>query len=189
VVRSPNGEGREREVANHLRKSGFEEFVPVYRARRGTREGKEVDLALFPGYIFCRFEFEKRLPVLLAPGAKRIAGRGRQASPVPPGEVEALERVVRSGVPLSPFPYFKGGERVRVQQGSLAGLAGTLLESGNSWRLMLSVELLKRSAAVEVDRTVVAPLVPNAGPAQRIWVGVWWPGSPAGRAGFVKSPE
>jgi len=150
--------GREKAVASQLREKGYEEFLPVYRSRRQWCDRvKELELALFPGYLFCRFDFNQRLPILITPGVQMIVGTGKLPAPVNEAEIEALRRVVASGTQAEPHDYLAVGQRVRIRAGSLAGLEGILVEAKNSWRMILSVELLRRSVAVEVDRAALAP--------------------------------
>jgi transcription antitermination factor NusG len=154
--------GREKAVAVQLRSKGYEEFLPVFRSKRQWSDRvKELDLPLFPGYLFCRFDFNHRLPILITPGVKLIVGSGKLPMPVTDAEVEALRRVVASGAAAEPHDYLSVGQRVRIREGSLAGLEGILVEAKNSWRMILSVELLRRSVAVEIDRAVLAPAVPR----------------------------
>jgi transcription antitermination factor NusG len=150
--------GREKAVAAQLRSKGFEEFLPLYRSRRQWCDRvKELELALFPGYLFCRFDFNHRLPILVTPGVQMIVGTGKLPTPVSDAEIEALRRVIASGVAAEPHEYLAVGQRVRIRAGSLAGLEGILTEARNSFRMVLSVELLQRSVAVEVDRADIAP--------------------------------
>jgi len=153
--------GREKAVAGQLRSKGYEEFLPVFRSKRQWSDRvKELDLPLFPGYLFCRFDFNQRLPILITPGVKLIVGLGKLPTPVSDAEIEALRRVVASGAPAEPHDYLSVGQRVRIREGSLAGVEGILVEAKNSWRMILSVNLLQRSVAVEVDSAVLAPAAP-----------------------------
>jgi transcription antitermination factor NusG len=157
--------GREKAVASQLQSKGYEEFLPLYRSRRQWCDRvKELEMALFPGYLFCRFDFNHRLPILITPGVQMIVGTGKLPTPVSDAEIEALRRVIASGAPAEPHEYLAVGQRVRIREGSLAGIEGILAEAKNSWRMILSVELLRRSVAVEVDRAVLSPVGPP--PAQ-----------------------
>lgn len=161
--------GRERLVATQLQGKGYEEFLPVYRTRRQWSDRiKELELPLFPGYIFCRFDFNDRLPVLVTPGVKTIVGYGKTPIPVSENEIENLRRVVASGAVAQPHSqYLTVGERVRIREGSLAGVEGILVDVKNSWRIVLSVELLQRSVSVELDRAAIEPVLSKRGPAAR----------------------
>jgi transcription antitermination factor NusG len=151
--------GREKSVASQLQGKGLEDFVPVYRTRRRYSDRmKELELPLFPGYIFCRFDFDNRLPVLVTPGVQLIVGFGKMPTPVADSEIEALRRVVASGAAQPHHQYLTIGERVRVREGSLAGVEGILVDVKNSWRIVLSVELLQRSVSVELDRAAIEPV-------------------------------
>ncbi len=151
--------GREKSVATQLQAKGLQEFLPVYRTRRRYSDRtKELELPLFPGYIFCRFDFNNRLPVLITPGVQMIVGFGKMPTPVADDEIENLQRVVASGAAQPHDHFLTVGERVRVKEGSLAGVEGILVDVKNSWRIVLSVELLQRSVSVELDRAAIEPV-------------------------------
>jgi transcription antitermination factor NusG len=151
--------GREKFVSGQLQAKGYEEFLPVYRTRRQWSDRvKDVELPLFPGYLFCRFDFNQRLPILVTPGVKTIVGFGKAPTPVSESEIENLRKVVASGAAAEPHhAYVAVGERVRIREGSLAGVEGILVDVKNSWRIVLSVELLQRSVSVELDRAAIEP--------------------------------
>lgn len=152
---------REKHVAEMLRGKGYEEFVPVYRSiRKWSDRYKQIDLPLFPGYVFCRFDPAWRLPVLTTPGVLQVVGNGKLPVPVEDREIEALKMVVGSRLQVEPWPYLRVGERVTIESGALAGLEGILQEVKKSCRIVVSVELLQRSVAVEVDRAWVRPVSP-----------------------------
>src|SRR5215831_9090524 len=120
--------GRERLVSTQLQSKGYEDFLPMYRSlRKWSDRTKELELPLFPGYLFCRFDFSNRLPILITPGVKLIVGYGKIPTAVEPDEVESLRRVVASGASASPWPYLSAGQRVRVTEGALDGVEGILL--------------------------------------------------------------
>jgi transcription antitermination factor NusG len=151
--------GREKAVSAQLQHKGFEEFLPLYKSRRQWSDRKkELEFPLFPGYLFCRFDFSNRLPILITPGVKLIVGYGKIPTPVTEAEIDSLRRAVDSGAEATPWPYLSIGQRVRVREGSLAGVEGILIQVKNSWRIVLSVELLRRSVAVELDRGAIVPL-------------------------------
>jgi transcription antitermination factor NusG len=163
--------GREKAVASQLQSKGYEEFLPLYRSKRQwTDRTKELELALFPGYLFCRFDFNQRLPILMTPGVMLIVGYGKIPTPVGDVEIEALRRVIASGAAAEPHDYLSVGQKVRVREGSLCGVEGILLQVKNSWRIIVSVELLRRSVAVELDRAAIAPVLPGPSPAHRGFV-------------------
>ena len=143
----------ERTASRYLRDKGHEEFSPVYRARRRWSDRwKEMELPLFPGYIFCRFSYEERLSVLGTPGIKSIVGFARTPCPAPDTEIAAIRQMVDSGRRIQPWPHLRIGERVRIEEGCLRGICGILVRERDCWRVVVNVELLERSVAVEIDR-------------------------------------
>jgi transcription antitermination factor NusG len=150
---------RENLVAAHLKGQGFECFLPLYKSvRRWSDRMKELEQPLFPGYLFCRFDFQNRGPLLMTPGVIQIVGVGRTPMPVDESEIGALRQTVLSGFPNQPWPYLGVGERVRVNYGSLSGLEGILVNFKGSHRIVLSVTLLQRSVAMEIDLEWVTPV-------------------------------
>jgi transcription antitermination factor NusG len=138
-------------VARHLSGMGYEEFLPLYVCRkRWSDRIKEAHAPLFPGYLFCRFNPENRLPILKTPGVLQIVGYNRQPIPVEEDEIRSIQTLVTSGIPNQPWPFLKG-EKVRIESGPLRGLEGVLVEFKGARRLILSVSLLQRSVAVEMD--------------------------------------
>jgi transcription antitermination factor NusG len=150
---------REGLVANQLRGQGYECFLPLSKSvRRWSDRMKEVELPLFPGYLFCRFDLHNRGPLLMTPGIRQIVGVGRTPMSVEESEVEAIRQALASGLPSQPWPFLQIGERVRVSHGSLKNLEGILVNFKGSNRVVLSVTLLQRSVAMEVDLSWVTPL-------------------------------
>jgi transcription antitermination factor NusG len=156
----------EKAAALSLGRQGFEEFVPVHRVRRRWSDRvKDVDAVLFPGYIFCRFPRHDRLRVLNSPSVESIVGFGKTDIPVDDAEIHAVRTLVASGRPLAPWPFLRIGQNVAIESGPLAGVRGVVLRDPDSWRVVVSVEALDRSIAVEVDRDVISlersmPLAP-----------------------------
>lgn len=149
----------ERVVASALRGKQIEEFLPVYRKRsRWSDRVKEMELPLFPGYVFCRADLSGGPTLVTTPGVIGILKFGSTLAIVSDSEIQALQAVLRSGVPASPWPYLAIGQTVRIDCGALAGIEGILLQTKNDCRVVLSVEVLCRSVAVEVDRDRVTPL-------------------------------
>ncbi len=146
-------------TATVLRGKGLEVYLPTYILRR--RAGKRTTLVhqpLFPGYIFSRLDLNNRLPVLVTQGVVAIVGFGGRPMPLPDNDVLNVQRMVESGQLAEPVPYLEVGQRVRVFEGPLAGVDGFLERYKGSDRLILSIALLQRSIAVEVDRETVEPL-------------------------------
>jgi transcription antitermination factor NusG len=139
-------------VAAHLGGKDYEWFLPLYKSRnRWSDRWKEIKRPLFPGYLFCQFNPLNRVPILTIPGVTRIVGTGRNPIAIEGAEIAAIQATVKSGLPSQPWPYLRIGRRVRIEYGPLSGLDGILLEFKGEHRLVLSVSLLQRSVAVEVD--------------------------------------
>jgi transcription antitermination factor NusG len=129
----------------------------MYKARRRWSDRiKEVEAPLFPGYLFCRFNPHDRLPILKTPGLTQIVGYNHIPIPVDEEEIQAIRMMVASGVPNQPCPYLAVGNRVRIESGALRGLEGILMELKGKRKLVLSITLLKRSVAVEIDCEAVS---------------------------------
>jgi len=146
----------EKLAAKHLRDKGYEEYVPLYRStRRWSDRIKTVEMPLFSGYIFCKFDIQDRLPVLVVPGVLSIVGMGKVPETIPESQISSLQQLVASGNQCGPWPFVQAGRIVSVTRGPLAGLKGTVIEVKSSLRLILSLPLLQRSVAVEIDRDCV----------------------------------
>jgi transcriptional antiterminator NusG len=151
-------------VVDHLKGKGYEWFLPLYKMRRRWSDRiKEVDAPLFPGYLFCRFDPHNRLPILKTPGVTQIVGYNHVPVPVDEQEIEAIRRLVASGVPNFPCAYLEVGSKVRIEAGALRGLEGILTELKGKRRLVLSITLLQRSVAVEIDSDAVSVVHAPAG--------------------------
>ena len=151
----------EKAIASTLLNKGYEGFLPLYRHRsRWSDRMKEVQLPLFSGYLFCRLDLNRRLPVLITPGVMHIVGIGKIPHPVDEFEIAALQSIVVSGLQAEPRSYLSIGERVRIELGPLAGTEGILTSLKGSSRLVVSVSLLQRSVSVEIDESWVVPVDP-----------------------------
>jgi transcription antitermination factor NusG len=148
----------ERAVRLALEFNGFEALAPTYRARRRWSDRvKEVDLPLFSGYVFCRFALAERIQVVDAPGVTKVVEFGGTPAEVSEAEIVAIRAVMASKLPVRPWPYLKLGDRVRVEHGPLRGIEGTLLREvvREKWQLVIGVEMLQRSLAVELESEMV----------------------------------
>jgi transcription antitermination factor NusG len=152
----------EKTVAMIARNKGFEEFLPIQQSRRRWSDRvKSVELPLFPGYVFCRLDPEHRLPLLTIPGALQMVGIGKMPVAIDDLEIAAIRAAVQSGLLIEPWPFLEVGQRVQLQEGPLAGLEGLLVEVRKQQRIVVSVSLLGRSVAVEIEREWVRPLDVN----------------------------
>jgi transcription antitermination factor NusG len=146
-------------VASSLRARGLEPFLPLYRSRRRWSDRTRIlELPLFPGYVFCRLSPEFLFRVLTSPGVIDIVGIGKRPCALEDEEIATIQRMVHSGQGVEPWPYLKTGQRVRILAGPLCGVEGVLVSIKNQLRLAVSVHLLQRSVAVEVDRDSVGPV-------------------------------
>jgi transcription antitermination factor NusG len=149
----------EKVVAMMAQNKGFEEFVPLYQSRRRWSDRlKSLELPLFPGYIFCRLDPRHRLPLLTIPSVLHFVGIGKIPVPIEDAEVAAIQKAVRSGLLTEPWPFLELGQRVRLEDGPLAGLEGILIGPAKQQRVIVSVTLLKRSVAVAIERHWATPL-------------------------------
>jgi transcription antitermination factor NusG len=139
---------------------GFEALAPTYRARRRWSDRvKEIDLPLFAGYVFCRFPFTERIQVTDAPGVAKVVEFGGAPAEISEAEIAAIRIAMASKLPLRPWPYLKPGDRVLVEHGPLRGVEGTLLrEESNCLQLVIGIEMLQRSLAVQMEADMVTPV-------------------------------
>jgi transcription antitermination factor NusG len=149
---------QEKTIAAALLSKGYEGFLPLYCTEgRWSDRIKELSFPLFPGYLFCRFDINNRLPILITPGVVRVVGTGKYPCPVDEEEVSAIQAVVASGLQVEPVPYLQEGQKVRIEHGSLFGVEGILAGRRGPARLVVSVTLLQRSISVEIDERWVKP--------------------------------
>jgi transcription antitermination factor NusG len=149
---------RERVTAQALEGKDYEVFLPVYRESRYRNQvERSVEVPLFGGYLFCRFDPKYRLPILTVPGVVHIVGFGKTVQPVDEQEIAAVFDVVRSGLAVSPHTYLPVGRQVRIGKGPLRGTGGIILENKDGRRLIVSVSLLQRSVAVELEPDWIEP--------------------------------
>lgn len=145
----------EKSVEQILRRKGFETFLPLYTATHRWKDRfKELALPLFPCYIFIRGQSERRLDLVTTPGLHSLVGFAGRASFIPEAEIEAIRRVIELDVKVEPHPFLRSGDRVRIKSGPMEGIEGILVRKKGRSRLVLSIELLQNSAAVEVDSFV-----------------------------------
>jgi transcription antitermination factor NusG len=146
----------EKAIAQILSAKGLEVFLPLYSAtRRWKDRTMHLSLPLFPCYLFLRGMKERRLEVVTTPGIVSILTVNGEVATIAESEIESVRRVVEWGNRVEPHPFLRCGDRVRVICGPLQGLEGILVRKKNLCRLVLSVEILERSAAVEVDVSAV----------------------------------
>jgi transcription antitermination factor NusG len=149
----------ESSTAAVLSGKGYQTLLPTYKARKRWSGGlKELIRPLFPGYVFCKFDAYKRLPILVTPGVIAVVGCGRVPLPVDNSEIASIQRIVESGLQAEPYPYLEVGQRIRIESEALAGLEGILTNFKGNQRIVVSVSLLRRSVSLEIDRWCVKPV-------------------------------
>lgn len=142
----------EKSVHAQLERKGIEAFLPtITRWSRWKDRRKQVDWPLFPGYCFARFDSRDSLQVLTCVGAVRIVSFDGKLAAIPDAEVEAVRRLVTSGMQYDPCPLINVGSRVEVVHGALKGVFGYLVKKGPHAKLVLSVDLIGRGASVTID--------------------------------------
>ena len=149
----------EKQVATQFQQHNIEFLLPLYSSVRRWKDRRvELQLPLFPGYIFVHTSLQRRIEVLSVPGAVRLVGFNGRPAALPESDLLRLRAGLDQGLRAQPHPYLKVGRRVRVRSGSLAGTEGILLRKKNQFRLIVSIDLIQRSVAVEIDAADVEPL-------------------------------
>jgi transcription antitermination factor NusG len=153
----------ERVASDLLARKGFEVFLPLYRAtHRWKDRNKVISLPVFPCYLFLRTLLDRKVEILRTPGVFWLVESAGHACPIPEHEIEAIRKAIRSSADLEPHPYLKCGDLVRVRGGVLSGIEGSLVQMKSRYRVVLSVHLLQRSVAVEVDLSMVERINPSS---------------------------
>ena len=146
----------EKAVAEILTREGFEIFLPLYPAVHQWKDRtKRLSLPLFPCYVFLRGGLDRKLQVIKTPGVHAIVGTAGRPGVIPEFEITAIRLAVESSLRIEPHPFLKCGDRVRIKSGPLLGIEGILVRKHDGHRMVLSVEMLGRSVAVEVDGSIV----------------------------------
>lgn len=144
--------GREFLSAKHLLRRGYEVFLPSYCERRHWSDRiKLVERALFAGYVFCRFESDAVGTIVTVPGVIRLVGDSYGPSPVATYEIDAIKRLISMHLSAEPCAMLNIGQKVRIAVGPLRGIEGTVLAGKKRHKLVVSVSLLQRAIAVEID--------------------------------------
>jgi transcription termination/antitermination protein NusG len=148
----------EKRVAIQLGQRSVEHFLPLYESvRRWKDRRKKLQLPLFPGYVFVRLALRDRLQVLQVPGVARLVGFNGRPSALPETDIEAMQTCLTRKACLEPHPYVQVGRRVRIKSGPLEGLEGIVIRKKNRLRFVLSLDLINRSAAAEIDGANLDP--------------------------------
>ena len=151
----------EKPIARILSNKGHEVFLPLYIAtHRWQDRAKQLSLPLFPCYVFIRGGLERQLQILSTPGVFTIVGWAGHPAIIPDEQIDGVRQIVESVIRVEPHSYLNCGDRVRVKSGALLGLQGILARKKNLFRLVVSFEMLGRSAAVEIDISCLERLDP-----------------------------
>jgi len=149
----------EKSVARQLEDRGVDSFLPTYRSlHRWKDRRKEVEQPLFPSYVFVRVVRDERTRILQLPGIVRFVSFNGRPAELAEIEISALRNGLRERMLIEPHPYLRVGRRVRITHGPLAGANGILLRKKDQYRVVLSVDLIMRSVAVEVDIADLRPM-------------------------------
>jgi transcription antitermination factor NusG len=135
-----------------------EHFLPLYSSVRRWKDRRvTLDLPLFPGYVFVRLALRERLRVLQIPSVVRLVGFGGLPTALPDTEMEILRTGLCQSLCAEPHPFLAVGQRVRITASPFAGLEGVLKRKKSNLRVVVSLELIQRSVAVDVDAADVRP--------------------------------
>ena len=162
----------ERRTVAALEAKGFEAIVPLcWRYRTWANRLRKVQRAMIPGYVFVRFEAQLRMPILTVPGVCYIVGTRSGPVPVDPDELVVIRRIADSPAMSEPWPFLSVGQTVSLEGGPLRGIYGRLISQGKNLKVIVSISLLQRSVAVEVDRCWVRPSSESANRAAAVAAG------------------
>jgi transcription antitermination factor NusG len=143
---------QEKIAAAVLTDKGYEPFVPVYQVRRRWSDRVvTTERPLFSGYVFCRFDYNHRSPIVTTNSVVSVVGFGGQPTPIPDEEINAVRAIVESGIAAEPAPFLREGQRIRVTHGPLKSVEGALVRKKSVWSLVVAIEILQRCISVEID--------------------------------------
>ena len=149
----------EKRVAAELVMREVEHFLPLYSSVRRWKDRRvQLEFPLFPGYVFVRLALRDRLRVLQIPSVVRLVGFNGLPAALPDTEMELLRSGLSERLRAEPHPFLTVGRRVRIKSGPFAGLEGILKRKKSNLRVVISLELIQRSVAVDVDAADVLPL-------------------------------
>ena len=148
----------EKTVAQQLGHKSVDHFLPLFETIRNWRNGRfRVRLPLFPGYLFVHIALQERLQVLQVPGVVGLVSSNGMPVALPQAEIETIRDALTKGLQAHPHPYLTVGSRVRINSGPLEGLNGILVRKKGQLRVVVSVDLIMRSIAVDIDASEIEP--------------------------------
>jgi transcriptional antiterminator NusG len=151
----------EKKTDAQLRQKGIQTFLPLMAEVHRWRDRKmTIELPLFPGYTFARIAWTavQRLAVLQTAGVVRLVGNDCEGAPIEEKEIENIRSLLAARTPLSPYPFLRTGQRVRIRGGCLEGIEGILLSHDSGCRLIVSIEAIQRSLAIRLEGYRVEPV-------------------------------
>ncbi len=160
----------EKRISQHLSQREIEHYLPLYRADRKWRDGSKVtlELPLFPSYLFVRIKRSERVSVLSIPGALAVVGgTGGEPAPLPDSAIEALRTGLKEHR-IEPHPLLRVGQLARIRSGAFAGMEGIVVRKKSGFRVVLTLEQIMQSVAVELNEDDVEPL-----PSEKFRSGSW----------------
>lgn len=150
---------REKRIAQLLHERGVDYFLPLYEEVHNWKTGPaQLQLPLFPGYVFVHIVLAERLRVLTIPGVVRLVGSGNTPSALPEEEIHAIRSALAASLRTTPYPYLALGQEVRIIRGPLCGLQGILRRQKSRTRVILSLEAILRSVAVDIEASDCVPV-------------------------------
>ena len=142
----------EKKVAQHFEDRGIRHFLPLYsQVHKWNKRSAVVTVPLFPGYVFVQTAWERRHQVLAVPGVVHYVGTAKSPTEIPVAQIEGVRIALRSAAKIAPHPYLAAGNRVRVASGPMTGLTGVIQRSSSGCRIVVSMDMIMRSVAVELD--------------------------------------
>ena len=149
----------EKAVKDQLDWKSVESFLPTFASERHWKDRKvSIDLPLFPGYIFTRIHLSERVKVLAVPSVVRMLSFNGVPAPIANSEIDAIRLCLERSAVLEKHPFLKVGERVRVLRGAFEGLEGVVVRHKNACKLVLSIDLIHQSVALEIAADLLEPL-------------------------------
>ncbi len=149
----------EKKVVQHLEGSALECFLPLYESIHRWKDRRAtVSLPLFPGYVFARIDPAERMRILTTPGVVKLVSFQGQPAAIPESEIESLRTLCAHDVRMQPHPYLQVGRRVHIKSGPFAGTEGILVRKKARFRFVLSLHLIARSVAMEIDSRDLSPV-------------------------------
>lgn len=148
----------EKRIAEQIERRSLPCFLPVYRSmRRWADRRKELELPLFPGYVFVRMGLRRKLVVLQIPGVVNLVSFDGKPAEVPVEEIETWRTRLSGAAGIEPHPYLRKGRRVRVRRGAMQGLEGIVTRRKGQYRVVFSLDLIQRSVAIELEEEDLEP--------------------------------